>query len=144
MNKDLQNKFFRLKQYQFIGGIISVLTGALLVIFDVNDAARFNLGASGIKLGVSAVSGVAVIIAGIFLFFRSGGGIKAKAEAQRKNGLKKDKFEMTVDAYIDYSDSSGTSSIVCPECSHGIEKGNISLSCVCEKCKNRWIQRIPS
>lgn len=145
MKKNLQERVFTLKLFQFIGGMVSVIVGTILVALDVNDPARITIGTSGLEIGISAISGVAVIIAGIFLFFRSGGGVKAKSQMERKRGkVTRNRIEFTVDASRDYQDGHHGSSITCPDCNHEIGSDDIYIYCICDNCKKEWKQRLPS
>ena len=145
MKKNLQDRIFSFKLFQFIGGIISVIVGTILVALDVNDPARITIGTSGLEIGISAISGVAVIIAGIFLFFRSGGGIKANSQIEKRRGkITKNRIEFTIDASRDYQNEDNGSSITCPECNHKVENDNIYLFCICSNCNKEWKQMVPS
>lgn len=103
MKKTIEDKFIILKLFQFIGGIICVIAGIILVVLDVNNPASFDLGITGFKVGISAISGVAVILAGVVLFFRSGGGIKTKKKVVKGKDTTTNEMEFSVDAYEDYN-----------------------------------------
>ena len=104
MKTIIEDRILVLKLFQFVGGIIAIIVGAVLLNSDTHNIATITLGAYGVTLEVSAISGVAVIIAGIFLLFRSGGGVKVENEKEGPFSQSKEKIKLTVDSYKNKSD----------------------------------------
>jgi hypothetical protein len=127
-----------LKRNQFIGGVLCLAAGLLLVLLGRSDPTKVQLGLANLKLSIISSVGAVVMVFSCLTLWRSGGGVRIS----KKMGTRGDVVETIV---IDPSVArgAGNAAVVCPECAEQIEYDLARLKYTCTACGRSWEQRIP-